>query len=215
MRTSALGNERLTWREHRGPNSGRPGHLHGFTLIELLIVVAIVAVASAVVTLAVRDPQASALEREADRLSALLEAARAESRASGLPLLWVPVKEGATVGGSSVRPEPSTDADGRQNANVSGRASGEQTAGFRFVGLPSRLGFPEHWQSPGVTAEVIGAPALVLGPEPLIGAQRVALRLADRRLTLASDGLGPFLPVEDDLRSTATPQVGARPGARP
>jgi general secretion pathway protein H len=152
----------------------------GFTLIELLIVVAIVALTSAVVTLALRDPDASALEREADRLSALFEAARAESRASGLPLLWVPTS--------------APEAEGRP--------------GFRFLGLPAALGLPEHWLTPGVEAEVIGARALVLGPEPLIGAQRLALRLADRRLTLATDGLGPFEPERADL---TTPATGARP----
>jgi general secretion pathway protein H len=71
-------------------SKGTFGTGSGFTLIELLIVLAIVALASTLATLAVRDPQASALEREADRLSALLEAARAESRASGLTVLWVP-----------------------------------------------------------------------------------------------------------------------------
>ena len=34
--------------------------------------------------------------------------------------------------------------------------------------------------------------AVVLGPEPLIPAQRIVLNLQDRRLTLATDGLGPF-----------------------
>ena len=41
-------------------------------------------------------------------------------------------------------------------------------------------------------AEVIGAKSVQLGPEPLIGAQRIVLRLDDRRLVLATDGLGPF-----------------------
>ena len=40
---------------------------------------------------------------------------------------------------------------------------------------------------------MIGARAVVLGPEPLIGAQRIVLRLRDQRLTLATDGLGPFV----------------------
>jgi general secretion pathway protein H len=32
-----------------------------------------------------------------------------------------------------------------------------------------------------------------LGPEPLIGAQRIVLRLDEQTLTLATDGLGPFV----------------------
>ena len=193
MPTSAHGSDRLTPGDntprHVGARSRfeQPGALRGFTLIELLIVLVIVALASAVATLALRDPQASALEREADRLSALLEAARAEARASGLPLVWVP------AGGAEVQ------------------AGQEGAPGFRFVGLPAAAGLPQHWLTPGVEAEVIGAKALILGPEPLIGAQRVALRLADRRLTLVTDGLGPFLPEHTDLQGPAAAVPGPRP----
>ena len=52
----------------------------GFTLLELLVVVAIVAMVSAAVGFAMRDSFAVQLEREAQRLSALLESARAQSR---------------------------------------------------------------------------------------------------------------------------------------
>jgi len=62
----------------------------GFTLIELLVVVALIAITSAVVSLALRDPAELQLQREAQRLAALLEAARAESRASGLSVRWIP-----------------------------------------------------------------------------------------------------------------------------
>ena len=37
-----------------------------------------------------------------------------------------------------------------------------------------------------------GAQVLVLGPEPLIAAQRVELVQGERRLTLFTDGLAPF-----------------------
>lgn len=60
----------------------------GFTLIELLVVVAIVAIASASVGLAMRDTSQVALERDGQRLAALLESARAQSRASGVPVRW-------------------------------------------------------------------------------------------------------------------------------
>jgi general secretion pathway protein H len=78
MRTSAAGNSRLT----------------GFTLLELLIVVAIIAIASAGVSFALRDPQAAQLEREAQRLAALLESARAQSRSSGVVVRWHPTETG-------------------------------------------------------------------------------------------------------------------------
>ncbi len=66
----------------------------GFTLLELLVVVAIIAMASAGVTLALRDSADTQLEREAQRLAALLESARAQSRTSGRPVQWRVVEGG-------------------------------------------------------------------------------------------------------------------------
>ncbi len=143
----------------------------GFTLIELLVVVALVAIASAIASLALRDPAATRLEHEGARLVALLEAARTEARASGLPASWEP------------RPE---------------QVGAE---GFRFVGLPTTTALPSTWLNPGVSAEVLGARAVLLGPEPLIGAQRIVLRLDDQRLQLETDGLGPFVVSADQTVS--------------
>ena len=135
----------------------------GFTLIEIMVVVAIIAIATAVASLALRDPAESKLEQEAARLASLLESARAEARASGIAARWEPVAE---------------QSDG---------------SGFRFVGLPAGQPLPTHWMDPATSAQVIGARAVVLGPEPLIGAQRIVLRLGDHRMTLATDGIGPFV----------------------
>jgi len=66
----------------------------GFTLIELLVVVAIVAIASAGVVFAMRDNGNTQLEREGQRLAALFEAARAQSRASGMPVRWRATADG-------------------------------------------------------------------------------------------------------------------------
>ena len=130
-----------------------------------MIVVALVAVAAGVVSLAMRDPAATRLDTEAQRLSALFEAARAESRASGLAVHWLP----------------------------RGAAEGEQ---FRFVAVDGKkmrtLPMPTRWLEPMVQAEVPGAAAVMLGPEPLIGAQRVVLRLGEQRIDLSTDGLRPF-----------------------
>ena len=145
----------------------------GFTLIELMIVVVLIAVASSVASLALRDPASTTLEREGARLAALLEAARAEARASGLAAYWEP------------------------------RSGVEDTPGFRFVGLPPAAELPTRWLEKGVSAEVLGARAVVLGPEPLIGAQRIVLRLRDQRLVLATDGLGPFVVADE---ASGTPQ---------
>ncbi len=66
----------------------------GFTLLELLVVVSIIAIASAGVAFALRDAAGAPLEREAQRLSALLESARARSRLTGQPVRWVAAGDG-------------------------------------------------------------------------------------------------------------------------
>jgi general secretion pathway protein H len=144
----------------------------GFTLIEVLVVVVLIAIASAVASLALRDPAATRLEQEGARLAALLESARAEARASGLAARWEP------------------------------RAADSGSEGFRFLGLPANSTLPDRWLGPGVNAEIVGARTVVLGPEPLIGAQRIVLRLEQQRLTLATDGLGPFVVAEDTSASS-------------
>jgi len=136
----------------------------GFTMVELMVVIAIIAIASGLASFALRDPSANRLDQEAARLAALLESARAEARASAIPVRWEPVL--AEDGGP-------------------GR-------GFRFLGLPPSERLPDHWLHEGVSAEIVGARAVVLGPEPLIPAQRIVLHLGDRRIALATDGLGPF-----------------------
>lgn len=145
----------------------------GFTLIELMVVVMLIAIASTVASLALRDPASTRLEQEAARLSALLESARAEARASGLEARWVPRSPGS-----------------------------EQPAGFDFVGLPASGERATRWLHEGVSAEVVGGRFVTLGPEPMIGAQRIVLRLDDQRLDLSTDGLSPFVVVAADV---ATP----------
>ena len=129
----------------------------GLTLLELMVVIAIMGLATAGVSLAMRDTAGEQLSREAERLAALLEAGRAASRASGVPVRWQPTDEG-----------------------------------FRFEGLPAQR-LPERWLNSGVSP--VSSQAITLGPEPVIGPQRVQLSnqaTPPRTVTLVSDGLRPF-----------------------
>jgi len=96
MPTSAAGNSGTgAPRRNRFPRRHtRPAC--GFTLLELIVVIAIIAMATAAVSFAIRDTSAAKLDSEADRLAALLESARAQSRASGIVVRWRPV-EGSFV----------------------------------------------------------------------------------------------------------------------
>ncbi len=138
----------------------------GFTLLELIIVVAIVAVSAGLITLSLRDSHEARLEEEGERLSALLEMARAEARVAGISVHWVPRQD-----------------DG---------ADPDTAVQFRFVGLSALQPLPTRWLDPATRAQVVGAATVVLGPEAILPPQRIVLRLADKRLELASDGLGPF-----------------------
>jgi len=141
----------------------------GFTLLELLVVISIVALATAGATLALRDASSTQLEREALRLAALLDAARAQSRTTGTPVSWRPTATGFEFLG--LRPPPE-----------GGPPSGLHTAGRAWL----------EEQTQAIIVQPAQATSLSLGPEPLIPAQRLELLLGERRVGLETDGLGPF-----------------------
>jgi len=141
----------------------------GFTLIEVLVVLAIMAVATAGVVVSLRDGASTVLEREAQRLGALMESARAQSRMSASPVRW------------HVTP-----------------------TGFIFEGLPGTA-LATTWLSNDVRSDRVGD--VVLGPEPIIGPQQIALiSVSDptRSLILATDGVHPFA-----VRTDANPTSGS------
>jgi general secretion pathway protein H len=84
----------------------RTSKMTGFTLLELLIVVAIIAVATAGVGFALRDTSGRTLAREADRLAALLESARAQSRMSATAVRWHTTATGFAFDGLTGTPLP-------------------------------------------------------------------------------------------------------------
>lgn len=161
-----------------GPGNPKPRGWSsaGFTLIELLVVVTIVAVASAGVGLALRDAGQVQLAREAERLVALLESARARSRASGLPLLWRATPDGFQFEERSALPGANSPAPAAD--------------------------LPRQWLDADTTvapqsgnARNAGLPVLLLGPDPIIGPQALVLvskSQPDRRVRLGTDGVRPF-----------------------
>lgn len=146
----------------------------GFTLMELMVVVAIIAIASAGVMFAIPDASATALERDAQRLAALLDSARAQSRASGLAVVWRATPEGFKFEGLPQAKNAST---------------GE---------MVDLVKFPTTWLSSDTRVDE--SSRLALGPEPIIARQEVVLLNAARSLTLATDGIRPFaIKSSDDI----------------
>jgi general secretion pathway protein H len=144
----------------------------GFTLLELLVVLAIIAMGTVGVGLAMRDGAQTQLEREALRLSALLESARARSQMTGVPVRWQATATGFVFIGLQPAPGDAPDMPkGWLNADT--RAAVEATP----------------------ASQNAQSTALLLGPEPLIEPQSVLLFSAsqpEQRLRLATDGVRPF-----------------------
>ena len=123
--------------------SGSTKHLsskqRGFTLLELLVVVAIIAVATAGVSLSLRDTSQTALEREAQRLAVLFESARAQSRASGTAVIWRPTADGFRFEGLAPGALPTRwlEVGTRAGANVAIQLGPEPIIGAQAVEIVS------------------------------------------------------------------------------
>lgn len=156
---------------------------HGFTLLELLITISIMALATAGVSFALRDSAATGLEREGQRLAAILESARAQSRASGVPVRWHPVVGGFRLDGLPTSPAQPTSTwawlDSATQAQIETSAS-----------TAAEISSPSF----ALTSAAQGA-FVVLGPEPLIAPQQVVLFSPPSpalRVRVITDGLRPF-----------------------
>jgi general secretion pathway protein H len=150
-----------------GPAAELVPAARGFTLLELLVVVSIIAMVAGLAVISLPDTGEAELDREAERLALILEAARVESRTAGRPVWW----------------EPAGEAGGEPGAGT----------GFRFRGLPGDgRDWPTRWLGTETRAQVEGARAVVLGPEPILPPQRLRISRGERQRWVWSDGLLPF-----------------------
>jgi general secretion pathway protein H len=167
----------------------------GLTLLELLVVLAIIGFSVAGVSLSLRDSSQTQIEREAQRLIAVLEAARAQSRTSGIALIWQATPEGFVIR-PALAPNPAQ-ANNTAMASTPINASNPITART------------QTWLTTGTQAVVSTfsasanntAPAnlVVLGPEPILTPARITLTVAAANntkptpaLSIGTDGLRPF-----------------------
>jgi general secretion pathway protein H len=149
---------------------GNKARQTGFTLIELMVVITLIAIATAGVSLALRDNEASLLDKEAERLATILETARVQSRSTGVALAWLPLPQGFVL-------LPASELSGTQ--------------------VQINVGSINPWLAPGMNAQITGVSgqtqrSLLLGAEPMIAPAAVQLRLSERILRVGTDGLRPF-----------------------
>jgi general secretion pathway protein H len=157
----------------------------GMTLLELLVVVAIIALGTVGVGLAVRDSGQNQLEQEAQRLSALLETARAQSQASGAAVHFVLTAQGFAWEG--LPPESPG------NPGLPTRWLSPNTTAMIVSASAQRLG-PGSGIDTGVNTA--GPASILLGPEPLIAPLAVRLQSLEGRerpsLWVSTDGVRAF-----------------------
>lgn len=153
----------------------------GLTLLELLVVLAIIGFAMAGVSLSLRDSSQTQVEREAQRLVAVLEAVRAQSRTSGIALIWQPTPEGFVIR-PALAPNP-----------IATRTETWLTAGTQAAVSTASA------SSSALANNTAPANLVVLGPEPILAPARITLSVATTNtskpspsLSIGSDGLQPF-----------------------
>ncbi len=169
----------------------------GLTLLELLVVLAIIGFGMAGVSLSLRDSNQTQLEREAQRLVAVLEAARAQSRTSGIALIWQPTPEGFVIRPALPPPQGNSTAitsvpNGAANP-IASRTETWLTAGTQAAVNVASASSAALANNPTPTNLV------VLGPEPILTPARITLSVAAASntkatpaLTIGTDGLRPF-----------------------
>jgi general secretion pathway protein H len=143
--------------------AGSKARSRGFTLLELLVVLVIVALVSVGVGFSMRDSSQVQLDREAERLAALLESARARSQVSGVPVRWRAQPGGFRFEGLAATelPQQWLDADTRAVSQT----------------------------SPAQAATLLLGPEPVIGPQSVV---LTSSSQSDRQVRIATDGVRPF-----------------------
>jgi len=143
--------------------------MKGFTLLELLVVLAITIIASSGVIIAFQNNHHQQLTKEANRLIALLEAARAEARISGSQTLWTTTNNGFHF-------------ISNQNSKIT------NTSIFKQWLTPGVSAFID-------TNSTHKSSYIILGPEPIIPPQKITLTLGQTSLDIKTNGATPFATV--------------------
>ena len=181
---------------NKRPAAGRCSGQDGFTLVELLVVLLVMSLVTGLAALAIPHGRSDALQREGDRLAALLDAARDRAAAEGVPLAWAPSHNGYTF----VQPGP----QGWTPVNAPPLAAHRWAwdgadAAPPPAGPPPATGPTIHADGITIVARGgVGAPGaapgwLVFGAEPVSPPMEVTLRAADSQVTVSSDGISPFV----------------------
>ncbi|MBS7350466.1 MAG: prepilin-type N-terminal cleavage/methylation domain-containing protein [Comamonas sp.] len=142
---------------------GNKPHQSGFTLLELMLVMAIMAIVTAGVSLALPAPETRLLGQAGERLAAWLEVARAHSRASGLPVVLR-----------------------LQTPSAPGQPA------LLWQGLPPQQSLPSQWEDASIQAApavLILGPEPVLPPQQV---RLFWQGKPGASLVIASNGAAPF-----------------------